>query len=280
MTRALASSYIATFRAPLNRSIPPCRVQRYQRRSIPFSTNLIPIEPFDNTVPVILVVLEEDFHFGGDTYWTFSLEVNDFITRKAIRRFQVNIENTLKHSDHICYYYGQFIDYLELESIFDYNVVFIAAFKTNIPYSFNLDIYGCCSGSFNLCHDCWTSISRSKEPKFDIFNKMPQLCCQYYSTFLKNLTFAEKAIIAEVHSVVTILKWRPNNSFIPKSVAITLLVNIGNNFCAQRSTDSMSRHNITTTWIIERIYEYTKTLHYKSFAMASSQWSIIWKYPN
>ena len=44
---------------------------------------------------------------------------------------------------------------------------------------------------------------------------MPQLYCQYYPSFLEDLTSIEEAVIAKAHPVVTILKLRPNNSFNP-----------------------------------------------------------------
>ena len=75
--------------------------------------------------------------------------------------------------DHVCCYYSRFVDPLELESIPNNNAVLMAVFETYILYCYNLDIYGCCSGSFNFCHDCWTCISGSREPEFGISNKMP-----------------------------------------------------------------------------------------------------------
>ncbi len=93
----------------------------------------------------------------------------------------------------------------------------MAVFETYILHCYDLDVCGCCSGSFNFCHDCWTYISGGKEPKFGISNKMPKLCCQYYPASLEDLTSAEEAVIARAHLVVTILKLRPNNSFNPRT---------------------------------------------------------------
>ena len=58
--------------------------------------------PADNIVPVSPIVLEEHFYLKEDAYLAFSLEVNDSITRESIGRFQVNIENAVKHIDHVC----------------------------------------------------------------------------------------------------------------------------------------------------------------------------------
>ncbi len=82
----------------------------------------------------------------------------------------------------------------------------MSAFETYILHRCNLDIYSCCSRSFNFCHDCWTCVSGGREPKFGISNKMSKLCCQYYPTPLENLTSAEEAVIARAHPVVAILK--------------------------------------------------------------------------
>ncbi len=117
--------------------------------------------------------------------------------------------------DHVCCYYSRFVDPLELKSISDNNVVLIAAFKTYILHRYDLDVCGCCSGSFNFCHNCWTCVSRGRQPKFGISNKMPKLCYQYYPTLLEDLTSTEEAVIAKVHPVMTILKLRPNNSLNP-----------------------------------------------------------------
>ncbi len=75
-------------------TIPP---RRRQRRSTPAN-----LRPTDNIVLVGPVVLEEDFRLKEDVYLTFSPKINDSITREAIGRFQVNIENAVKHMDHVC----------------------------------------------------------------------------------------------------------------------------------------------------------------------------------
>lgn len=181
MKRASASRSIATPKAPLNRSIPACKAQRRQRRSTSSSANFMLVKPFYNTVPINPIVLEEDFRLREEAYLPFPLEVNDSTTKKAIRCFQVNIKNFIKHIDHIYYYCSRFVNLLQLESILDNNAVLMAAFETNILYHCNCDLCGCCFGlSFNFCHDCWTCVSESAKPKFGIFNKMPQLYCQYH----------------------------------------------------------------------------------------------------
>ncbi len=169
--------------------------------------------PADNIVPVGPVVLEEDFRLREDAYLTFPPEVNNSITREAIRRFQVNIENAVKHMDYVCCCCSRFVDPLELESIPDNNAVFMATFETYILHHCNFDVCGFYSGSFNFCHDCWTCVNKGREPKFGISNKMPKLYCQYYPVPLEDLISAEEAVIARAYSVVTILKLRPNNNF-------------------------------------------------------------------
>ena len=117
--------------------------------------------------------------------------------------------------DHFCCYYSQFIDLLELESIFNNNVVLMTIFETYIFYYHDFDVYSCYSGFFNFCHNCWTCISGGRKLKFGIFNKMPKLYCQYYSASLKDLISAEEGVIAKVYLVITIMKLRLNNSFKP-----------------------------------------------------------------
>ncbi len=91
----------------------------------------------------------------------------------------------------------------------------MVVFETHILHCYDLDVCGCCSGSFNFCHDYWTCVSGGREPKFRISNKMPKLCCQYYLAPLEDLISAEEAVIARAHPVVTILKLRLNDSFNP-----------------------------------------------------------------
>lgn len=91
----------------------------------------------------------------------------------------------------------------------------MTVFETNILCCYDLDICDCCARTLNFCHDYWTHISESKEPKFSISNKMLQLYCQYYSRPLEGLTSAEKVVIAKAHPVITILKLKPNNNFNP-----------------------------------------------------------------
>ena len=211
--KALPSRTTATPRALFHNSIPLCKAQCCQRRSTFFSANFIPIEPFHNTVSISPVILEEDFRLREDAYLTFFSKINDSTTREAIGRFEVNIKNAIKHTDYVYCCCSQFVDALQLESISDNDAVLIAAFKTNIFQRCDLDVYGCCFRSLNFCHDCWTCINRSREPKFGIFNRMSQLCCQYYPALLEDLISAEEAVIAKRHSIVMILKLRPNNSF-------------------------------------------------------------------
>ena len=178
-SRAPASKTRVAARALFNSSIPPRKAQRCQHRSTPSSANFIPVEPFYNTVPISPIVLKEDFYLKKEASLTFPLEVNNSIIRKAIERFQVNIKNTVNYIDHVCCCHSRFFDFWELESIFDNNAVLMAIFKTNIFHYCNLDVYGCWSGSFNLCHDCSTCVSGGRKPKFGIFTTMPYLCCQY-----------------------------------------------------------------------------------------------------
>ena len=206
--RFLASREL--LKPPLDILTPSILLYRGRCRQCP--AKFIPAELLDNTVPISSVVLEEDFCLREDTYLTFPLEVNNLITREAIGHFPVNIENVIKHMDHVYYCCSQFVDFSELKSISNNNAVLMTIFETYILYCYNLDVCGCCSESFNFCHNCWTCVSGSKKPKFGISNKMPQLYCHYYPAFLEDLISAEKVVIARAHPVVTILKLKLNNN--------------------------------------------------------------------
>lgn len=104
MVGARASRSTIASKALLNKSIPPCKAERRQCWSTSFSANFMPVELFHNTIPISSVVLEEDFRFRKEAYLTFSLEVNDSTSRKAVGYFQVNIENAMNYIDHVCYW--------------------------------------------------------------------------------------------------------------------------------------------------------------------------------
>ena len=87
-------------------------------------------------------------------YLTFPPEVNNSTTRKAIGRFQVNIENAVKYMDHVYCCYSRFVDFSELKNISNNNTILMAAFEIYILYCCKFDVYSCCSRSFNFCHDC------------------------------------------------------------------------------------------------------------------------------
>lgn len=54
-------------------------------------------------------------------------------------------------------------------------------------------------------------------------------------------------------------------------MVIVHLVAIGNDFYEWRRASGVGKQNVTTTWTIGWICEYTETLRYKSFAIASGQ---------
>lgn len=101
----------------------------------------------------------------------------------------------------------------QLKHISNNSFVVIATFNTDILHCHQLDCYGCLNGSFKFYSTYWTSVSQGKLPKFGISNKMLQIYCQDYLGLLNGFTSAEKAVIAKTHSVITILKLRPNNKF-------------------------------------------------------------------
>ncbi len=84
----------------LTPTIPPCRRQYHQRQST--SAKLIP----DKCSAISPVVLEKDFRFREDVYLTFLPEVNDSITKEAMKCFQINIKNAIKHVDYVCCCYS------------------------------------------------------------------------------------------------------------------------------------------------------------------------------
>lgn len=99
----------SSFNAPLKRLVPrqlqilnpPPIILPWRCQLWSIYANFIPAERFNNTIPVSPVVLEDDFHLRENAYLTFPFEVNNFIIREAIGRFQGNIKNTVKHMDYV-----------------------------------------------------------------------------------------------------------------------------------------------------------------------------------
>ena len=163
------------------------------------------------------MTLEKNFRFREKAYMAFPPEATDSTTREAFRRFQVDIDNVVKHMNHVCCCCSCFVDSFQLEIFLDSDAVILSTFKTNIICYSSLDICGCCFETFNFGHEYWTHVSGGQEPKFGIYNKISQLCCQHYADLLEGLTSTKKVVIARTHLVVSILKLRPNNRFNPWS---------------------------------------------------------------
>lgn len=104
------------------------------------------------------------------------------------------MSNTVKDMDHVCCYCNRFVDPMKANLIPDNELILMTVFETNILYCYNLNICDC-SETLNFCHDCWKQISKGKEPKFGISNKIPWLYCQYYPSILEDLTSAKEAVI-------------------------------------------------------------------------------------
>ncbi len=161
-----------------------------------------------------LVTLEEIFCLRAETCMVFPSKLSDTTIWETISCFQVQITNIIKYMDHICCFYSWCVDSIELDLILDNKLILMTAFETNILYCYDLDI---CSyfETFNFYYDCWNQISGGSKPKFGIFNKILQLCYQYYFSMLEDLTFAKKTVITWAYLVIINLKVRPNNNFNP-----------------------------------------------------------------
>lgn len=61
----------------------------------------MPVKLFHNTILVSPIVIKKDFCLREEVYLIFFSKINNFITKKAIRHFQVNIKNAVKHMDYV-----------------------------------------------------------------------------------------------------------------------------------------------------------------------------------
>lgn len=112
IARVSISKTTAELGVPFNSSIPLCKAWCCQCYSKTFLANFILIEPFYNIVLVSFVVLKEKFRFRKEVYLTFIFKINNFTIKKVIKRFQVNIENIIKHIEHIYCCRSWFVDFL------------------------------------------------------------------------------------------------------------------------------------------------------------------------
>lgn len=143
----------STPRTLLNKSILSCKARHCQRQSTPLSANIRPVEPIINSILVDLIALEGDFHLRAEGCIVFPLELSDTTIQKAINCFQIQITNIVKHLDYICCCYSQFVDPVELNLIYDNELILMAIFEIHILYPCDLNIYSY-SKTFNFCHNC------------------------------------------------------------------------------------------------------------------------------
>lgn len=73
--------------SPLDKSILTPKAPRHRRWSPAKAIDSSQVEPVVNSLLVNLIVLEEDFRLKNEAGMNFPPEVNDSITRKAIRQF-------------------------------------------------------------------------------------------------------------------------------------------------------------------------------------------------
>lgn len=117
------------------------------------------------------------------------------------------------HLDHICGCYCHFIYLLELKIIPTNNPVVATASTTGIFCLYQFHSSKSQLQSYIFGKKCWKNINKEKLLKYNISNRLSQLCCQNYPLALENLSISKKTVIAETHPVVTILKLGPNNRF-------------------------------------------------------------------
>lgn len=108
----------------------------------------------DSSYLVNLIVLEKDFHLRYEANVEFLPKVNDITIRKAIKQFQVNIDNAIKHLDHLYCCYSCFINLAQLKHISDQDPIVMAVFDIDILYHYDFNYYCHLSKSFDFCFKC------------------------------------------------------------------------------------------------------------------------------
>ncbi len=93
-------------RTLLNSSIPSCKARRCQHRSTPPLANIRPVKPIPNSMSIDPITLKEDFRNRAEMCMAFFPKLSDTTTQEAISYFQVQITNTVKHMDLVCFYYS------------------------------------------------------------------------------------------------------------------------------------------------------------------------------
>lgn len=106
----------------------------------------------NSSCPINLILLEKNFCLRHKANIEFSSKENNTITCKAVKHFQINIDNAIKHLDHSYYYCRRFINLVQLKHISDKDLISITALDTEILGHHDLACCGHLFESFDFCH--------------------------------------------------------------------------------------------------------------------------------
>lgn len=113
----------------------------------------------------------------------------------------------------VCGSYSCFTYISELKIISKDNLIVAIASAIGFLCLDQFDSYKYLSQLYTFYKEYWKCIIKGKPLKYNIFNKIFQLCCQNYFLLLENLSIAKTAVITRAYLVVIILKLKPNNIF-------------------------------------------------------------------
>ena len=124
----------------------------------------------------------------------------------------MNINTVIADTSDICICYNLFIPFEAGPLKSRVYPKFVFAIEEAVIVEDNLDCYGHTDHGSHFCKSCYGMIIEGKIPKFGSAHCINVSPCQKYLDSFSNLTLVEKSFIACAHSVISIIKLKPNGS--------------------------------------------------------------------
>lgn len=145
----------------------------------------------------------------------FPPDIDENNIHSFILQYQSHIDSVIEDLKCICGYCGLFTlekksHILAMDDYLIHNSVMSELLVTS-----NINSCGNFEGGIYLCFTCKKLLLLGNQPKFGILNGLPCIDCQSYPFVLADLFIPEKAFIAHIDPVVSILKLRPSGILNP-----------------------------------------------------------------
>ncbi len=132
--------------------------------------------------------------------------------RRSVARYERHVESCVAVMSGVCCCCGLFVSSSSSVVVLRSDPVVVAALNKEAINMAFLDHYGREIDEYRFCYSYFNIFKQKKVPKFSSVNKENVVMCQDYPPALEALTLVEVMLIARCHSVMSILKLRPNGA--------------------------------------------------------------------